>query len=100
MAWGRRCENGCGSWPDDTAYAKCPKCDEPAKRYSNLTPLDDDEARSIRLHIAFDEFYEKRCARLGIPVEGPIPERKSTSLAVVSRPPQGRSGGGARAQSA
>ena len=99
MAWGRRCSIGCETWPDEPVYDPCPTCGEKTTRYKNLTPLPADEAQSILLHAQFERYYERRCARLGIPVEGPLPERKSASLAVVHRP--GRpSGGGARAQSA
>lgn len=72
MAWGRRCDNGCESWPDHPLYETCPRCDEHTKRFSNLTPLDHDEAQSIYLHIAFEAYYEERCATLGVPVEGPL----------------------------
>jgi hypothetical protein len=99
MAWGRRCELGCESWPDKAIYNPCPTCGEQTTRYKNLTPLPDDEAQSILSHVQFERYYEKRCARRGVPVEGPLPERKSTSLAVVHRPAR-PSGGGARAQSA
>lgn len=96
MAWGRRCEIGCESWPDDKAYETCPKCDEPAKRYKNLTPLDESEAK----HEAFEVFYAKRCERLGIPVDGPLPETKTRALTMLPKPRAGTSGGGARAQTA
>lgn len=100
MAWGRRCEIGCESWPDEAIYDPCPTCGQKTTRYRNLTPLPADEARSILLHEQFERYYERRCHRLGIPVEGPLPERKSTSLAVVPAGPKKPSGGAARAQSA
>lgn len=74
MAWGRRCDLGCESWPDDVLYKRCPECGEPTTRYSNLRPMPRDEARSILLHKEFDKFYEKRCAKLGIAADGPLPD--------------------------
>lgn len=55
----RRCEMGCESWPDDKKeYGVCPRCGEKTKRYSNMTPLSEDEARSIKNHILFEEWCE------------------------------------------
>lgn len=54
MAWGRRCDNGCESWPDDKRYKRCPSCGEPATRFSNLQPLDKLEA----LYAEFEAYYE------------------------------------------
>lgn len=53
MAWGRRCEMGCETWPDDKRYKKCPLCGEDAERYSNLKPLSKLEA----LKAEFEAFY-------------------------------------------
>jgi hypothetical protein len=50
MAWGRRCEIGCETWPDESTYTTCPSCGEKTTRYSNLSPLDAAEARSLRVH--------------------------------------------------
>ena len=74
MALGRRCDLGCESWPDEALYTRCPRCGNPTERFTNLSPLDSDEAASILSHIEFDRYYERRCARLGIPVNGPLPE--------------------------
>lgn len=58
---GRRCDIGCESWPDTAEYKVCPVCGEQTTCYSNLHPLDVDEARSKRLHIEFELYcYEKR----------------------------------------
>lgn len=54
MAWGRRCDLGCESWPDDKRYDKCPSCGRETTRYSNLRPLDKLEA----LFAEFEAFYE------------------------------------------
>jgi hypothetical protein len=97
MAWGRRCEIGCESWPDEAEYSKCPQCGEETKRWKNLHPLNADEARSIRLHAEFERYYARRCHLRGVPVEGPLPESKSTSLAVVTRPARPSGGGAQRA---
>lgn len=99
MALGRRCSIGCETWPDQVIYSCCPTCGEETKRYKNVTPLSEEEAQSILSHIEFERYYAKRCVRLGIPVDGPLPERQSESLAVVHRPSRA-SGGGAHAQSA
>jgi hypothetical protein len=64
---GRRCALGCESWPDESDYARCPQCGEPTSRYSDLYPLSSEEARSKKLHIEFERFYEARCERLGTP---------------------------------
>lgn len=53
MAWGRRCEMGCESWPDDKRYKKCPICGEKALRYNNISPLTEEEAA----HAVFEHFY-------------------------------------------
>jgi hypothetical protein len=54
MAWGRRCDFGCESWPDDDHYKTCPSCGKETTRYSNLRPLDRTEA----LIAEFEAFYE------------------------------------------
>jgi hypothetical protein len=72
MPFGRRCGVGCASWPDKALFAHCPQCGEATTRYSNLTPLSDDEADSILLHKEFDKFYARYCAQLGQPVEGAL----------------------------
>lgn len=33
-----------------------------------------EEARSLRLHDLFEQFYAKHCETLGIPVDGPLAE--------------------------
>lgn len=71
---GRRCSLCCESWPDEPIYTKCPQCGETTERFNNLVPMDPDEARSILLHEQFKAYYERRCARRGIPAEGPLPE--------------------------
>lgn len=55
MAWGRRCDMGCESWPDDKKYEKCPVCGQETTRFSNLRPLDNSEAA----HAAFEAYYAK-----------------------------------------
>jgi hypothetical protein len=70
MAWGRRCEIGCESWPDEDQYKACPLCGDPAERYGNLEPLSPSEAK----HRVFEAFYEQHCHDLGIPVDGPLHE--------------------------
>lgn len=69
---GRRCELGCYTWPDKQLYARCAICGEPTERYSNLDPVDEEEAKSILLHLEFEKYYEKRCRERKIPVDGPL----------------------------
>lgn len=70
---GRRCDMGCETWPDKTLYTKCPKCGEKTTRYRDVYPLPEDEAKAILLDEQFKLYYEKRCAKLGIPADGPLP---------------------------
>lgn len=71
-AWGRRCDFGCESWPDHDDYATCPACGEETTRYSNLKPLDADVARSLKLELDFESYYEEHCKQLGMPVEDQV----------------------------
>lgn len=73
MAWGRRCDLGCESWPDEDVYGVCPVCGEATERFSNLRPLSESDAQSLRLHLQFEEFYEEYCDRLGQPADGGLP---------------------------
>lgn len=52
---GRRCHIGCETWPDEDDYEICPICTKPTKRYRNVAPLDEIEAR----YAAFEAFYEE-----------------------------------------
>lgn len=72
MPWGRRCDLGCESWPDDDEYGTCPICDEPTTRFSNLRPLDADDAQSILAHRDFNDFYAAYCSARGQTVDGPL----------------------------
>jgi hypothetical protein len=78
--WGRRCEIGCESWPDSLDYSVCPRCGGETERMSNLRPLSDLEARRIKTHIDFEEFYENRCRKLKIPVSGKLPSSYERQL--------------------
>jgi hypothetical protein len=51
---------GCENWPNTKEYKQCPICGEPTKLTMGnaATPLSEEDARSIRLHAEFDEFYE------------------------------------------
>src|SRR5688572_29136490 len=70
--FGRRCAMGCESWPDDDAYDTCPMCGEVTTRYNNAYPIDANEAKYKANHARFEDFYENRCAELGVTVSGPI----------------------------
>lgn len=54
MAHGKRCDNGCASWPPLDRYKTCPICCERTTDYSNLQPLDEHEA----LEEEFEAFYK------------------------------------------
>lgn len=69
----RRCEIGCESWPDDDIFITCSVCGERTRRVGNISPtIPFEEARSIKLRELFDEYYARRCERMGIPAEGPL----------------------------
>lgn len=73
MAWGRRCDMGCESWPNDSVkYGVCPQCGMETSCFSNLHPLTKDEAEQRVKEIEFERVYEEHCARLGQTVDGPI----------------------------
>lgn len=74
QGWGRRCDLGCESWPDEMLYLKCPICGEETTRFSNLRPLPEDEAKSILLHKQFETYYERYCTIAGQSVDGPLQE--------------------------
>lgn len=49
-------------------------CGEPTHYVYNDEPsMTLEEAKLAKLHQLFEEFYERRCAQLGIPSEGPLP---------------------------
>lgn len=87
MANGRRCETGCETWPDQNIFSTCPICNGATTRYRDMDPLDVDEAMKIladakneraarfesdRKRRKFEVYYADRCARIGVPVEGPL----------------------------
>lgn len=76
MNMGRRCSLGCETWPDEMVYRKCYICGEETRRVrgESVEPLSKSEAMKIALYHEFEAYYERRCRRLGIPVEGPLPE--------------------------
>lgn len=96
LRWGRRCDLGCESWPDELIYQKCPTCGEPTTRYSNLDPVSDEEGRAAIRVAAFERFYEAHCQERGIPVEGDLPhsaeiEERFSQRPSAPRPPRPRS---------
>lgn len=70
--WGRRCDIGCESWPDSDEYDVCPCCGEETTRYSNVLPIDEDDAQALKATLFFEGFYEDYCATHGQPVDGPL----------------------------
>lgn len=74
---------GCETWPDKDAYAECPVCQEPTKRYRGVKPLTDGEAKSVTRRAEFEAYYttehtpnltpltDEDCAALGINVVHP-----------------------------
>lgn len=65
---------GCEEWPDQMLYNKCPACGEQTSRFSNGDPIDEDVAKRLLLDTQFEAYYERHCAKRGIPVDGPIPD--------------------------
>lgn len=61
MAWGRRCDLGCETWPDQELYRKCPVCGEKTDRFSNAGSdlLDEAEALVKLLYSQFEEYYRR-----------------------------------------
>lgn len=55
----RRCSICSLDWPDSDHYDECPQCEEDTRRFSNASPMPDDEAKSLRLHLEFDKFYDE-----------------------------------------
>lgn len=66
-----RCSTCSHYWPLEKEYKMCPECLEPCSTFRNATPMEDDEARSLKLHFDFDRYYEEREERLG-----PLEERE------------------------
>lgn len=73
MAWARRCDVGCETWPDDSDFKRCPVCGEKTDRFSNGRPLDMDEAQAIKRAREFEHFYARWCKDQDQPVEGDLP---------------------------
>lgn len=90
MAQGRRCDTGCESWPDDDSYKRCPMCGDRTSRYSNLRPLDADEARSLKLTLEFESMYAAYCKANGQTVDGPLPMPPEESLKWDAKYPNGK----------
>lgn len=90
MAWGRRCDVGCESWPDDDAYETCPVCGEPTERFSNLRPISDEEARSMRLTLEFEQYYIDYCNDRGQPQDGGLPMPPELEAKWDEKYPEGR----------
>lgn len=74
MAWGRRCDLGCETWPDYDLYRSCLECGERTTRFSNLKPMSDAEAISRLRRFEFEKHYARYCAKKGQSVDGPLPE--------------------------
>lgn len=57
----RRCSMCAIDWPDTKEYKICPSCldEDGTDRCRDVTPLDDDDARSKRLHFEFERYYEE-----------------------------------------
>lgn len=83
MAYGRRCDLGCESWPDDDSYESCPVCGQPTERASGLKPLPADDARDLKRTLDFEAFYEAWCLERGQTVDGPIVDDLEAAIRVV-----------------
>ena len=90
MAWGRRCDPGCESWPDSDDYKRCPTCGEKTTRYSNLRPLDEGEAHSLKAQGEFKVFYEVWCRKKGQSDDGPLPMDREEAVYWDEKYPGGR----------
>lgn len=57
----RRCSICSIDWPDSKEYKICPSCldEDGTDRCKDVTPMDAAEAKSLRLHLEFERFYEK-----------------------------------------
>ena len=75
---------GCQTWPDDAEFETCPICEEPTKRYRNVTPLTRNEALSVKRHHQFEVYYREQhtpdltpltdddLKEMGIPIRHPF----------------------------
>lgn len=86
MAWGRRCDNGCESWPNDDRFLECPICREETTPYSNLKPLDEEEARQRY----FEGWYATWCELRNQDPDGPLPMTPEETLYWDGKYPDGR----------
>lgn len=73
---------GCTTWPDREIFSKCRLCGESTRLVNgdNVTPISEEEAESLVLHDEFEKYYARRCQRIGIPSDGPLPENYARSL--------------------
>lgn len=62
MAWARRCDLGCETWPDEPVYKKCAVCGESTKRFSNARESEILTA-SEAARLMFEDYYERRGQR-------------------------------------
>lgn len=67
---------GCATYPDELIYSMCPICGEQTDRFSNAGSdmLSKEEAELLLLKSEFEKYYERRCVRRGIPVDGDLPD--------------------------
>lgn len=54
----RRCSLCSYDWPDERDYKVCPSCGEKTDRCRDVTPMDEEEAASLKSHFDFERFYE------------------------------------------
>lgn len=59
MPVARSCGLTCARWPDKPEYHVCPICGEDTKGMNNTEPMDEEEARSLVLHLRFEDYYAK-----------------------------------------
>ena len=72
-ALARRCELGCESWPNLSAFETCPACGEATTLYREMEPLGIIEAQRLKNDLEFETYYSDRCDKRGIPTDGPLP---------------------------
>lgn len=58
----RRCGICAINWPDADDYQRCPACGDKTRRVGNAshTHESEEEARSARLHLEFERYWEER----------------------------------------
>lgn len=55
-----RCSICALNWPvDEDDYSECPQCGQPTSPISNVKSMPKAEAKSLKLHLDFERFYDE-----------------------------------------